>query len=171
MPKLAIEGKPLDIYLRKEPYDEDNERRGRTNDNGTWYDKGILFKLRINPAFQDVEAQVREFYRSFKTFILNKHVKALLIDAMYSGMSSNKLVKKLEKDDADYWKLWKSVDPSIKMMDALDEVMCNDGIKLIVQTIFKKETKRSSQDLSDEAMADLFFNEDLPLDIAALFAD
>ena len=56
LPKLAIEGKPLDIYLRKEPYDEDNERRGRTNDNGTWYDKGILFKLRINPAFQDVEA-------------------------------------------------------------------------------------------------------------------
>ena len=57
------------------------------------------------------------------------------------------------------------------MMEVLDEVLCNESIKLIVQTVMKKETTRSYQDLPDDLKADLYLNEDVPLDIATLFAD
>lgn len=168
---LPLEGKPIDVFLRKTAYDEDNEYRGKTNKQGTWNDKAIMFRLLKNPAFEEVQGQVEQFYKTFKKFILSKGVRALLIDAMYNGMSSHKLVKKLEKDDAEYWKLWKQVEPSYHMMESLDEVISNEGIQVVMQTTLKDELANSSSDLDDSLLRDLYHSETIPLDLESMFRD
>lgn len=167
---LPIQGKPIDVYLRKTPYDEDNEYRGRTNKQGTWNDKAIMFRLPTNTQLMGgADEQVQQFYNVFKKFILSKGVRSLLVDAMYNGMSSHKLVKKLEKDDAEYWKLWKQVEPSFQNMESLDEIVSNEGIQMVVQTTLKDELSGPSSDLDDDLLRDLFNSESLPLDVENMF--
>ena len=80
LPKLPLMSKKaVDLHLRKEPFNEDNERRGRTVDKSTWYDKGIVVQLPFNAAFQNAEEQVAHFYEAMKKYLLNKNTKNLLI--------------------------------------------------------------------------------------------
>jgi len=166
---LNIEGKPIDMYIRKTPHGEENEQRGRTNKNGTWYDKGVVFKLRTNPHFQDAEAQVTEFAKSFKKFMLNKTVKAVLLEGIKEGMSSTKLLKKLENKNADYWKLWRGVDPTIRELESLDEILCDEGITLLLRTCLKHHLENSASEMGDDLTADLYSSGSLPIDTETLF--
>ena len=168
--KLSMEGKPIDVHMRKVPFSEDNERRGRTVENNTWYDKGILFWLPVNPNYQSAEKQVTKFIDTIKNYILDKSCRTVLITAMYSGMNSHKLVKKLEKDDADYWKMLKAITPTIKKLTSLDEILSDEAIKHVVRKMLKEELEQSSEDLSDDIKFEFYHEGNFPLDIDTMFA-
>ena len=73
LPKLPkMLGKAVDLYMRQEPFNEDNERRGKTVDKTTWYDKGIVVQLPFNAAFQNAREQVAHFYEEFKKIFVKQ---------------------------------------------------------------------------------------------------
>lgn len=164
-------GKATDLLMRKEPFNEDNERRGRVDkDNKSWYDKAVVLKLPFNAAFQNEEEQVSHFYDAIKAYLLDKNTKNLLISGMYSGMNSHKLVKILEKDDAEYWKMLKSVDASVEKMVSLDQVLCDEGIKMLMPGILKEEFSKPSDDMNEELKSDFYKSGCFPLEIESMFA-
>ena len=167
--KLQFCDKPIDLLVRKDAHNEMNERRSRTNKQGTWFDKVILCKMKTNSAFQDVEKQVEELYESITKYLLGKGARSLLINAMKEGMNSQKLVKILEKDDADYWKMLKSIEPTMHMMASLDEVLCDEGIKYVIKSELKDELKQSFDEMNTELKTALYDSGNLPLETEALF--
>ena len=88
---------------------------------------------------------------------------------MYSGMNSHKLVKILEKDDAEYWKMLKSVDASIDKIKSLDQVLCDEGIKVVMRNILDEEFTQASEEMNDELKGDFYKSGSFPLDIESMF--
>ena len=95
----------------------------------------------------------------------------MLIDAMKTNMNSNKLVSILEKDDAEYWKMLKGVEPTTELIQSLDEVLCNQGIKCLMKTLLKDELKRSVSDLDEDLKRTMFKSAKFPAEIAVMFAE
>ena len=168
--KLNMEGKPMDIHMRKVPFDENNERRGRVVGDNTWYDKGILFWLPTDSKYQNAEKQVTKFFDSIKNYILDKSGRSILITAMYSGMNSHKLVKKLENDDADYWKMLKAVTPTIKELTSLDEILSDEAIRYVMRKLLEDELEHPSEDMADDLKFDYYHEGNFPLDVETMFA-
>ena len=171
LPKLPIVGKAYDMYLRSLPFDADNEVRAKVNKQGTWNEKAIVCKVKHNAAFQNLEEQVTELAWSVKNYLLNKNVRAILIDAMYNGMNKDTLVKRLEKNDADYWKMLESVDPVAHKLESLDEVLCNEGIRSIVRSTLKEQLKHPTDDLDEYIKLSLFRSGEMPTEIESMFVD
>ena len=126
--------------------------------------------MKTNSAFQDVKQQVEQLYESISKYLLGKGARGLMINAMKEGMNSQKLVKILEKDDADYWKMLKSIDPTYHMMTSLDEILADEGISRIIKSELKDEMAHPSEEMDDELKLALYKSGDLPLDTEALFA-
>ena len=169
--KLPINGKPYDMLLRKNPFNINNERRAKKAKQTTWNDKAIVCKIKHNAAFQTLEEQVLDFVKGIKNYLLNKNVRSILIDAMQSGMNSQKLVNNLEKNDADYWKMLKAVDPNPHKLKSLDEVLCDEGIKCLARSLLSTELKKPFDDLEDSIKRAMYKSGDFPLDLECMFAE
>lgn len=169
--KLAMNGKPYDMLLRKEPFNADNEKRSKVTTKATWNDKAIVCKLKHNAAFQTIETQVLDFAKAIKGYMLNKTFRSILIDAMQSGMNSQKLVKSLEKDDADYWKMLKAVDPMANKLDSLDEILCDEGIKCLMRSLLNAELKEPFDDLENDIKLAMYKSGDFPTEIECMFTE
>ena len=113
---------------------------------------------------------MHDFVKSVMSYLLNKNVRAILIDAMKSGMNSQKLVSTLETDEADYWKMLKGIDPTTKEIQSLDEVLCNQGIKCLMRSFLTQELKHSSDNLDRNLKRAMFKSGEFPADIENMFA-
>ena len=80
-------------------------------------------------------------------------------------------MKKLEKDDAEYWKVLKQIEPFFQMMESFDEVLSNEGIQAVMQTTMKEELNHPASDLDENLLRELYINESLPLELEGLFRD
>ena len=167
LPKLPMEGKCYDMILRIKPHHTDNGRRFKKVGKNMWYDKCIVCVLKHNEHFQDLESQVCEFGRAIVAYLLDETVRSVLIDGMRNGMSSHKLVDILAKDDADYWKMLRSVEPMANKIASLDEVL----IKCLVRRLLKCELKSSSEDLDDRLKRALYLSGEFPSDIQSMFEE
>ena len=169
--KLSMNGKPYDMLLRKIPFDENNNRRSKTNKQGTWNDKAIVFKLKRNASYQTLEDQILDFVKSVKSYMLNKNVRSIMLDAMHSGMNSKTLVNSLEKEDADYWKMIKAVDPVLHKLQSLDEILCDEGIQCLVRAVFSTELDQQFDDLDNDIKLAVYNSGDFPADLECMFTE
>ena len=169
LPKLKMEGKCYDLLLRKSPHDENNQRRFKKAGKATWYDKAIVCVLKHNEHFQDAETQAVDFGRSVVSYLLDKSVRSILLDAMRSGMNSQKLVEILEKDDADYWKMLQAVEPQPQKMRSLDEVLCDEGIKCLSRRLLKPELSGSFDSLDSSIKHSFYLSGTFPSDLESMF--
>ena len=168
--KLPINGKSYDMLLRQKPFDIDNNRRSKKNKQTTWNDKAIVIKLKHNAAFQSLEDQVLQVVKSIQTYLLNRNVRSMLLDGMHSGMNSQKLVNNLEKDDADYWKMLKAVDPTTHKLKSLDEVLCDEGIKCLARSLLSAELTEPFDDLDNDLKHAMYKSGEFPVDLECMFA-
>lgn len=174
LPKLNFEGDCMDMLVRAEPFDENNEKREhdmKKDDDRKWMDKAIVFIMKYNPAFQNAEQLVTEFYESVKKYILSQSVRVLLTSSMREGMTKTKLVSKLEKKDADYWQMIKTVDPLIAEMESLDEVLADEAIKIIIQKLLNAEFNKPVDDLDPDLATKFYSSAYFPDTISELFQD
>ena len=86
-------------------------------------------------------------------------------------MNSKKLVNLLEKNDADYWKMLKAVDPIIHELQSLDEVLCDGGIKCIMRSLLSTELDDPVDDLDNDIRTAMYKSGCFPDEIDNMFAE
>lgn len=171
-PKLNYEGEAVEMLIRKNSFDVDNEKREhpmKGEDGRTWKDKAIVFYVKYMPSTQKPEQLIADLYDTIKNYLLNRKIQKLLTEAMRSGMTKTGLVSKLEKKDADYWKMLKSVEPDIRELQSLDEHLCDEGIKDIMLKMFYKEFNKTYFKLGEDLIERFYGEGEFPEEIADLF--
>lgn len=159
--------------MRKIPFDEEDkvrERKGK-NDKSTWKDYGMLFVLPFNKTFENEAAAVQSFWNQLRAFLLCKNFRKLITDLMIDRMRGDKLAKALKEESADYWKVIKNIEPTYINATSMDEVICNDSIKLLINMIDEELTIESAEDIDDELKQFYFRSGEFPGDFTNFFAE
>lgn len=172
MPKLTFVNEPKDITLRKTAFDPDDvkrERKSKKNDS-VWKDYGMMFVVPFCSSFQNEEKAVEKFWNQLRTFMLHKNFRKVLTDLMLDRMKGDKLAKALKEDNADYWKVIKTIEPTYIRLTSMDEILSNEAIGTLINMINPEVAVTSINEMSDETKQFYYQSGDFPQEISSMFS-
>lgn len=102
--------------------------------------------------------------------MLHKNFRKVLTDLMLDRMKGDKLAKALKEDNADYWKVIKTIEPTYIRLTSMDEILSNEAIGTLINMINPEVAVTSINEMSDETKQFYYQSGDFPQEISSMFS-